>query len=68
MKNVKPVLIGLSCLCMVAVNAWGSSKAAGEKTNKTLVVYYSYSHGNTKGIAERVGESARSGYCPAGNS
>lgn len=57
MKNVKPVLIGLSCLCMVAVNARGSSKAAGEKTNKTLVVYYSYSHGNTKGIAERVGKA-----------
>lgn len=57
MKNLKPVLIGLSCLCMVTMNARGSGKAAGEKTNKTLVVYYSYSHGNTKGIAERVGKA-----------
>lgn len=57
MKNLKHILFGLSCLCMVTMNARGSGKAAGEKTNKTLVVYYSYSHGNTKGIAERVGKA-----------
>lgn len=58
MKNIGNILFGLSCFCMVTLNAWGINKVAGntigEKVNKTLVVYYSYSHGNTKGIAERV--------------
>lgn len=58
MKNFRNVIIGLSCLCMVTTNAWSTNKAedkaTGKKGGKTLVVYYSYTHGNTKGIAERV--------------
>lgn len=35
-------------------NSFAQSSEGVKKANKTLVVYYSYTHGNTKGIAERV--------------
>lgn len=57
MKNVW-ILLGFFCFYMVTMNAWCTNRTAGDTTvknvSKTLVVYYSYSYGNTKGIAERI--------------
>lgn len=53
---MKRTVISTMAILMIAgvTNSFAQSSEGVKKANKTLVVYYSYTHGNTKGIAERV--------------
>lgn len=53
---MKRTVISTMAILMIAgvTNSFAQSSEGVKNESKTLVVYYSYTHGNTKGIAERV--------------
>lgn len=53
---MKRTVISTLAILMIGgvTNSFAQSSEGVQNASKTLVVYYSYSHGNTKGIAERV--------------
>lgn len=53
---MKRTVISTLAILMIGgvTNSFAHNSEGVQNASKTLVVYYSYSHGNTKGIAERV--------------
>lgn len=62
-RLLKPIVLCLTCFCLIATSCQGqnarqtSDGTKNKNEMKTLIVYFSYTIGNTKGIAEKIQKS-----------